>query len=179
MKKVYLMNLLLIILLISTLSGCKKSVNYTPETREELRALVDNDTVKISSSKTSKITDMSKVFANVKRTDFSGIENWDTSKVTNMEAMFLGAVTFNSDISKWNVSKVKNMSDMFVNAESFNQDISSWNVSNVANMSTMFANALSFNKDLSKWKVADNVTKEGAFWGSPLENNPPTWFNKK
>ena len=131
MKKVYLMNLLLIILLISTLSGCKKSVNYTPETREELRALVDNDTVKLSSINTSKITDMSKLFAN---------------------------------------------------AESFNQDISSWNVSNVANMSTMstmFAFALSFNKDLSKWKVADNVTKEGAFWGSPLENNLPTWFNKK
>lgn len=154
MKKVYLMNLLLIILLISTLSGCKKSVNYTPETREELRALVDNDTVKLSSINTSKITDMSKLFANVKRTDFSGIENWDTTKVTNMEAMFLGAVTFNSDISKWNVSQVEDMM-------------------------SMFAFALSFNKDLSKWKVADNVTKEGAFWGSPLENNPPTWFNKK
>lgn len=46
-------------------------------------------------------------------------------------------------------------------------------------MSDMFAFALSFNKDLSKWKVADNVIKEGAFWGSPLKNNPPTWFNKK
>lgn len=179
MKKVYLMNLLLIILLISTLSGCKKSVNYTPETREELRALVDNDTVKLSSINTSKITDMSKLFANVKRTDFSGIENWDTSKVTNMEAMFLGAVTFNSDISKWNVSNVVNMNSMFAGATSFNQNIGLWNVSQVEDMMSMFAFALSFNKDLSKWKVADNVTKEGAFWGSPLENNPPTWFNKK
>lgn len=77
------------------------------------------------------------------------------------------------------MSNVTDMSYMFNNAVSFNQNIGNWNVSNVANMSTMFAFALSFNKDLSKWKVADNVTKEGAFWGSPLENNPPTWFNKK
>lgn len=122
---------------------------------------------------------MSKLFANVKRTDFSGIDNWDTSKVTNMEAMFLGAVTFNSDISKWNVSNVVNMNSMFAGATSFNQNIGLWNVSQVEDMMSMFAFALSFNKDLSKWKVADNVTKEGAFWGSPLENNPPTWFNKK
>ena len=73
MRKVYLMNLLLIILLISTLSGCKKSVTYTPETKDELRALVDNNTVKLSSINTSKITDMSNLFANVKRTDFSVI----------------------------------------------------------------------------------------------------------
>ena len=71
------------------------------------------------------------------------------------------------------------MNSMFAGATSFNQNIGLWNVSQVEDMMSMFANALSFNKDLSKWKVADNVTKEGAFWGSPLENNPPTWFNKK
>ena len=42
MKKVYLINLLLVILLISMLSGCKKSVTYTPETKDELRMLVDS-----------------------------------------------------------------------------------------------------------------------------------------
>lgn len=136
------------------MESSKYEIKYHPETKEELKALVENISICLGEIDTSKITDMSELFSETKRKDFSGINRWDVSNVETMEYMFLGA-------------------------ESFNQDISSWNVSNVANMSTMFAFALSFNKDLSKWKVADNVTKEGAFWGSPLENNLPTWFNKK
>ena len=152
-------------------------IKYFPETRYELRKLVCNESIKLWEIDTSKITDMYNLFYQSERKDFTGIEDWNVSNVKDMSGMFK-YTPINHNLNKWNVSKVKNMSDMFVNAESFNQDISSWNVSNVANMSTMFAFALSFNKDLSKWKVADNVTKEGAFWGSPLENNPPTWFNK-
>ena len=41
------------------------------------------------------------------------ISNWDTSKVTNMQAMFKDANGFNQDISDWNVSLATNMTDMF------------------------------------------------------------------
>ena len=49
--------------------------------------------------------------------------NWiDTSKVTNMDSMFIGS-EFNGDISKWDVSNVTNMDRMFMDSE-FNGDIS-------------------------------------------------------
>ncbi|AJK51388.1 BspA family leucine-rich repeat surface protein [Mycoplasma capricolum] len=36
------------------------------------------------------------------------IDNWDTSSVTDMFAVFDGAKSFNQDLSKWNTSKVVN-----------------------------------------------------------------------
>ena len=43
------------------------------------------------------VTDMSYLFKNSTRGDFSGIENWDTSKVTTMRGMFSGA--FHAEIN--------------------------------------------------------------------------------
>jgi len=49
--------------------------------------------------------------------------NWiDTSKVTNMDSLFMGS-EFNGDISMWNVSNVTNMDRMFMDSK-FNGDIS-------------------------------------------------------
>ncbi|MCH5336708.1 MAG: BspA family leucine-rich repeat surface protein, partial [Campylobacter sp.] len=55
---------------------------------------------------TSKITDMSELFYKSEREDFSGIETWDTSKVTNMREMVRWALSFNQNINSWNVSNV-------------------------------------------------------------------------
>ena len=44
----------------------------------------------------------------------------NVSKVTNMEAMFWGATSFNQPLNNWNVSKVTYMYDMFEEATSFN-----------------------------------------------------------
>ena len=44
---------------------------------------------------------------------YGEINNWDVSKVTDMEGMFDGARSFNQPLNKWNVSKVTNMEDMF------------------------------------------------------------------
>ena len=94
-----------------------------------------DENVKLSEIDTSKITDMSYLFAFVaedeeddelfdkaiyfiaelyfKREDFSGIAGWDTSRVTTFERMFFRADNFNEDISKWNTSSVTNMEAMF------------------------------------------------------------------
>ena len=37
------------------------------------------------------------------------ISGWDTSSVTDMDAMFNGASAFNADISGWDTSSVTNM----------------------------------------------------------------------
>ena len=59
------------------------------------------------------------------------IGEWDVSRVTDMNRMFLGAKNFNSDISNWDVSRVSDMSHMFYNAKLFNGDLSKWDVSKV------------------------------------------------
>ena len=128
---------------------------YKPNTRDELKALVDDTSINLGDIDTSKITDMSSLFLCTPRTDFSGIEKWNVSRVENMYAMFYGVTSFNADISGWDVSKVENMESMFYGAESFNADISGWNVSNVRDMACMFAYATSFNQPIGEWDVSN------------------------
>ena len=128
---------------------------YFPETKEELKDIIEEITRKHENDKivdlnmigTSEITDMSGLFAYMKYN--YDISQWNVSNVTNMEGMFYGS-SFNNDISEWNVSHVENMECMFKFSK-FNQDISKWNVSNVKNMSFMFSGS-EFNKDLTSWK---------------------------
>lgn len=60
---------------------------YSPKSCDELKELVDDESVNLGDIDTSAITDMSGVF-DCEREDFSGIEKWDTSKVKNMGSVF-------------------------------------------------------------------------------------------
>lgn len=98
---------------------------YTLQTRDELMELVENLEINLGDIDTSAITDMSFLFnyqrrytdewddemgdykvedCATKRTDFNGIETWDTSNVERMNHMFYQVEHFNHDISCWNVS---------------------------------------------------------------------------
>ena len=57
------------------------------------------------------------------------INEWNTSNVTNMSALFLYRPNFNEDISGWDTSKVTDMSYMFSGCEEFNQPLN-WNEKN-------------------------------------------------
>ena len=211
MKKIYFLNVLLVLFIALNFAGCKKtdankeevSIKYHLATKEELKALVDNESINLGEIDTSKITDMSELFKDSQRDNFTGIENWDVSNVTDMSGMiyravmfnqdignwdvsnvkdlsfmFTDASSFNQDLSKWNVSNVEYMSGMFMGAESFNQDISKWDVSNVKKMDDMFTYASSFNQDISKWDVSNVEKMNNMFANSPLENNPPAWYKE-
>ena len=119
----------------------QKVFKYHPKTKTELLKLCKDKKVYLGDIDTSKITDMSELFSSYYETcyrrDFSGIESWNISNVTNMSKMFFNS-SFNQDIGSWDVSNVRDMSWMFSDS-SFNQDISSWDVSNVTNMSSMFS----------------------------------------
>lgn len=104
-------------------------IKYHPQSLEELKKLVNDPLVKLSQIDVSHVDSFENLFKNSKRTDFSGIEKWDTSHVKNMKKMFYNCKNFNSDISKWNVSNVTSMSMMFSGAKNFNQDLSSWDMS--------------------------------------------------
>jgi len=96
-----------------------------------------------------------------------------------MGSMFEGASSFNQPLDNWDVSKVTNMNYMFYGATSFNQPLDNWDVSNVADMTAMFYDASLFNQDLSGWCVnqipdepenfADNSALQNDFfpnWGA-------------
>lgn len=100
-----------------------------PETLEELKALVNDPKVNLGKIDVSKVTSFEGLFKNSTRTDFSGIEKWNVSHVTNMRQMFYNAKFFNADIGGWDVSHVTAMSQMFYKAKSFSQDLGSWDMS--------------------------------------------------
>ena len=118
-----------------------KACKYHPSTKEELQKLVDDPKVDLRKIDTSKITDMSCLisFAQSSRTDFSGIENWDTSHVTDMSGMFWGCKQFNQYIGSWDVGNVKEMQDMFLGCENFDQDLNDWCVREDCIVTGLFA----------------------------------------
>lgn len=128
---------------------------YRPRSKKALKELIEDSSINLREIDTSAITDMSYLFSQTKRTDFSGIEYWDVSRVENMGSMFYGVKDFNEPLGAWNVSNVKNMENMFCGAKSFNQALNSWNVGKVTSMRCMFANAFSFNQPLDSWNVSN------------------------
>jgi surface protein len=138
----------------------------------------------ISSWDTSRVTNMSYMFYNMKFN--SPINHWNTTNVTNMMSMFLGAFRFNQDIgyypsvstTAWNTSKVIRMDNMFNGAYAFNQNIGNWITLGVYNMNYMFYNATNFNPNISGWTVTNVNPKPpyGFSTYSPLTTaNSPSW----
>ena len=106
-------------------------MKYKPQTKEELKKLVEDESIYLGDIDTSLITDMSGLFSLIKREDFSGIGDWNVSNVIDMSFLFIECNTFNEDISNWNVYNVETMRGMFEFCNSFNQNINDWNISNV------------------------------------------------
>ena len=125
------------------------------------------DTLDVSSlTNTFKCDDFSYLFGGLKEVKhIIGLENWDVSKVKNMEGMFNYCENFNADLSKWDVSNVENMSFMFSGCKNFNCDLSKWDVSSVEDMAYMFWNCQTFNCDLSNWNVSSVNHMELMFAG--------------
>lgn len=95
---------------------------------------------------------------------YGHINNWNTSKVTNMSKLFhlkvnpdkpLLHTSFNEPIGDWDVSNVTDMTALFGGLKNFNQDLSKWDVSNVRDMTAMFFKATSFNQDIGSWNVSN------------------------
>lgn len=145
---------------------------YQPTTKEELKALCEDESVYLGKIDTSKITDMSGLFADSKRRRFLGIEKWDVSNVEDMSYMFANS-SFNHPLILWNVSKVKNMEGMF-SFSCFNQCINYWDVSGCENMRYMFHISL-FNQSLDRWNVANVKDMSHMFEASSFNHPLNSW----
>ena len=51
--------------------------------------------------------------------------------------MFADAYAFNQPLNNWDTSKVTNMENMFYRAEAFNQPLNNWDTSKVTDMRGM------------------------------------------
>lgn len=99
-----------------------KELSFIPLNTFELKVLVEIEEVNLGQIDLSYIKSLAEIFMNysfeifhwrTNRKDFSGIEQWDTSKINDMCKLFVGLKDFKADLSKWNVSSVKNFRSMF------------------------------------------------------------------
>lgn len=107
-----------------------------------------------------------------------GIDNWDTSKINNMQGMFQGCTSLKTiDVSKWNVSNVTTMKSMFNCDNDYgvtpmiveSLDVSNWNTSSCTDTSFMFYGCKgSIAIDVSKWDVSKVTTFDHMFAHSYL-----------
>jgi len=91
---------------------------------------------------------------------YGPIADWDTSHVTEMNALFANARTFNEPLTGWDTSSVESMSGLFQGAISFNQQLSQWDTRNVRNMGYLFENAVAFNQPLHGWHSSEQKLRD-------------------
>ncbi|ABC01502.1 BspA family leucine-rich repeat surface protein [Mycoplasma capricolum] len=135
-------------------------------------------TKKVPSVLPKEITSLAQAFEDNENEFIDGIQHWDTSNITDMWGVFVGASNFNQDISMWNTSNVTSMNYMFSGCEEFNQDISKWDVSNVLDISYMFEYTNSFNQDISKMNFNKLMEWTGWCYYSYIEERLKYWPTK-
>ena len=97
--------------------------------------------------------------------EIDGLENLDTSNVTNMCGMFLGCGLTSIDLSSFNTSNVTDMSGMFNECSGLTSlNLSSFNTSNVTNMSGMFYGCSGLTSlNLSSFNTSNVTDMSGMF----------------
>ena len=126
--------------------------------------------IELSSFDTSNAEDMSYMFAthgiktmeNIDPIDFS---RFNTSKVKNMEGMFVNSFLPSLNIRNFDTSNVENMKRMFDGLKNVrNLDLSGWNVKKVNNIQLIFARLDKLQSlNLSGWQM-DSVTSMQAMF---------------
>ena len=113
---------------------------------------------------TSTITNMGSAFSDTENFN-QNIGSWDVSNVVFAGGLFNNATAFNNggsdSIKNWNTGKMTAMNAMFQNAVKFNQPIGSWDVSKAELMSEMFNGARAFNQSLAGWRLDSLVSTTG------------------
>lgn len=106
---------------------------------------------------TSKVTDMIYMFDNSRKLTTLDVSSFDTSSVTSTRSMFSRTNITSLDLSSFDTSAVKDMSGMFSNTSLKTIDVSNFNTSNVTSMKGMFSNTSLKAIDVSNFNTS-NVT---------------------
>ena len=117
---------------------------------------------------TTRVTNMNSMFRDMSSLTSLNISNFDTSNVTNMLGMFSGMSSLTSlNISNFNTSNVINMSGMFNSMSSLTSlNISNFNTSNVADMQFMFYGMSSLTSlNISNFNTSNVTNMTSMFYG--------------
>ncbi|MBQ9275355.1 MAG: DUF285 domain-containing protein [Succinivibrio sp.] len=143
-------------------AGAAVSWKLKPQNVLALRLFAANPGVLPRDIDISALDDLSYAFALYEngqvvenpRRDFTGIEAWDVSKITNMQSMFAGCIHLNADLSAWHTAALTNTELMFASCREFNSPLESFDTSQVTNMRGMFYKCHSFDQPLAGWDVS-------------------------
>ena len=108
------------------------ATGFRPRNRRELIWLLKRSTP-VRSIDVGAVTDLSNLgplFATYYNdgANLAGIEDWDVSRATDMNHMFVGCRFLNQPIGSWKVDGVMDMRMMFCCCFWFRQDLSSWRI---------------------------------------------------
>ena len=117
---------------------------------------------------TSAVTDMGGMFFGCSNLTSLNLSNFNTSKVTNMYGMFSDCFGLTSlNLSNFNTSKVTNMNGMFVGCSKLTSlNLSNFNTSKVTNMNGMFVGCSKLTSlNLSNFNTSAVTDMGGIFYG--------------
>ena len=123
---------------------------------------------------TSQVTNMSWMFADFGISNSLDLSHLDTSQVTNMSWMFADcAILTNLDLSHWDTSQVTDMHEMFEMCYNLTSlDVSHFNTSQVTDMHGMFRRCdILTNLDLSHWDTSQVTNMSEMFAGCAILTN--------
>ena len=114
---------------------------------------------------TSNVTNMSYMFKEMSNLTSLDVSSFDTSKVTDMSYMFYRNGVTSLDVSGFDTSKVTVMSYMFLGMKNItNLDVNGWNTSNVTSMHGMFSGMSSVTSlDVSGFDTCNVTTMREMF----------------
>ncbi|MGJ0741562.1 BspA family leucine-rich repeat surface protein [Enterococcus casseliflavus] len=116
---------------------------------------------------TSHVTDMAAMFISTTRLEKIDVSNWDTSSVTNMRYMFsLNKNLKKIDVNNWDTSNVTNMQGMFQFSGIEYLDVSRWDTFNVTNMESMFSSTPLNYLDISNFDTSNVTNMDRMFLGA-------------
>ena len=106
-------------------------------------------------------------------TSIIGLENLNTTHVTDMSKMFYKCYNLNSlNLSQFNTGNVEKMNEMFYNCHGLNSlDLSAFNTTKVNNMYRMFYYCFVRTIDLSSFNTANVENMDEMFAGASLVEN--------
>ncbi|MBR1854343.1 MAG: BspA family leucine-rich repeat surface protein [Lachnospiraceae bacterium] len=139
------------------------------------------ESIDLSGFDTSKVTDMHAMFRGCSRLTRLDVSGFDTGKVCDMSEMFLGCGWLKSlDVSNFRTGNVTDMSHMFYGCQSLKTlDLSSFDTGKVTDMEEMFYNCNQMESlDVSHFDTRKVTNMADMFWNcKELENLDVSHFD--
>lgn len=127
---------------------------HEPKNKDELISLINDTSIPLQDIDIHNCTDLSGIFKNSPRKDFTGLDRWDVSHVMNMAEMFANCPYFKDDLYNWDVSSVKNMDSMFENCTGLNgKSLEHWNTPKLQSANNTFKGCKNLETDFTNWET--------------------------